>query len=226
MLSRASLSMRKLSESEDEEPVTLAPDNLNPDTRERIESAVLEIFSATDFHRASIREVAKKAGVSFTSIYKHYRSKEGLVFACLDHQLSALTERLVDHLQGIADLKEKLRKIFWVQLDFYERHPEVGLILFMTVPYKKWMEDDTFKQKKFVNLLMSILRKGQEEEILNQRVPTAVLLDFLFGLIHRRFTVWIYRGQKQALTEDANTVFEMVWQGISNTLKGAEKSNI
>lgn len=208
------------SEAEDEELGTFAPEDLNPQTRDRIESAVLEIFSATDFHRASIREVAKKAGVSFTSIYKYYGSKEGLLFACLDHHLYALTERLIDHLQGIAHLKEKLRKVFWVQFDFYERHPDVGRILFLTVPYKKWMDDKTFKQPKFIDLLMDILRKGQEEGTLNQEVSASVLLDFVFGFIHRRFTMWIYRGQKENLTEDANAAFEMVWRGISNPFEG------
>jgi AcrR family transcriptional regulator len=204
----------------DEEMGTFAPEDLNPETRERIEAAVLEVFSATDFHRASIRDVAKKAGVSFTSIYKYYGSKEGLLFACLDHHLYALTERLIDHLQGIAHLKEKLRKVFWVQLDFYERNPDVGRILFLTVPYKKWMDDKTFKQPKFIDLLMDILRKGQQEGALNQGVSSGVLLDFIFGFIHRRFTMWIYRGQKENLTEDANAAFEMVWQGISNPFEG------
>lgn len=210
------------SEPEEEQLGTLAPEDLNPETRDRIESAVLEIFSAADFHRASIREVAKKAGVSFTSIYKYYGSKEGLLFACLDHHLYALTERLIDHIQGIAYLKEKLRKLFWVQLDFYERHPDVGRILFLTMPYKKWMDDKTFKQPKFIGLLMDILRQGQKEGALNREVSANVLLDFVFGFIHRRFTMWVYRGQKENLTGDANAAFEMVWRGISNPLKGQD----
>ena len=60
------------------------PDELNGDIHERLEKAVLEVFSSSDFHRASIRDIANKAGVSFTTIYKHYGSKERLVFAFVD----------------------------------------------------------------------------------------------------------------------------------------------
>jgi len=83
-------------------------------------------FSEQDFHRASMREVAKKAGVSFSSIYEHFGSKEKLLFACVDNWLKVLVERMVDHLQGIEDLKEKLRKVFWLQLDYYEKKSSCG----------------------------------------------------------------------------------------------------
>lgn len=192
------------------------PDELNPKIRRRIEMAVLEIFSDVDFHRANMRTVAKKAGVSFSSIYKYYGSKEGLLFGCIDTHLSELCERMIDHLQGIEDLKERMRKAFWVQLDFYERNPNVGRIIFLTVPYKKWMADKTFNQNKMVNVFLNVARQGQKEGILKADVQAGVLLDFMLGLVHRLFTMWIFRGQKESLTKNANVFFEMLWRAMSN----------
>ena len=193
-----------------------SPDELNLETRIRLDLAVLEVFSERDFHRASIRQIAKKAGVSFTSIYKYYGSKEGLLFAYIDKCLGELTERMIDHLKGIEDLKEKIRKTFWVQLDFYERNPNVGRILFLTTPYKKWMADKTFEQNKMINVFLDVARQGQKEGILNQNVRAGVLLDFMLGLVHRSFTMWIFRGQKESLSGNANVLFEMLWRAISN----------
>ncbi|AOY60178.1 TetR/AcrR family transcriptional regulator [Desulfococcus multivorans] len=191
-------------------------DAFNPDIHDRLEKAVLEVFSKSDFHKASIRDVAKKAGVSFTTIYKHYGSKERLVFAFVDVWLGKLTDRIVDHLQGIEDLKEKLRKVFWLQLDYYERHTGLGRILFMTLPMKTWMADETFQQRKMIDLLVDVLRQGQQEGILNPHVKAGVLLDFIMGFVQRTFFMWILRGQKESLSEQANTLFEMVWRGITN----------
>ena len=191
-------------------------DAFNPDIHDRLEKAVLEVFSNSDFHKASIRDVAKKAGVSFTTIYKHYGSKERLVFAFVDVWLGKLTDRIIDHLQGIEDLKEKLRKVFWLQLDYYERHTGLGKILFMTLPMKTWMADETFQQRKMIGLLVDVLRQGQKEGILNPRVRAATLLDFIMGFVQRSFFMWILRGQKESLAEQANTLFEMVWRGMSN----------
>jgi len=176
---------------------------------------VLEIFANSDFHQANIRDVAKRAGVSFSTIYKYYGSKEQLVFAFVDIWLGKLTERIVDHLQGIEDLKEKLRKVLWLQLDYYERHPHLGRILFLTLPMATWMADETFTQKKMIHLFLDVLKKGQDQGILNPEVRASVLLDFMLGLVQRTVFMWFQRGQKEGLAAQAHVLFELVWRGMS-----------
>ncbi len=186
-----------------------------PEVHKRLETAVLEIFSQSDFHKANMRDVAKRAEVSFSTIYNYYGSKEGLVFAFVDIWLGKLTERIIDHLQGIEDLKEKLRKVFWVQLDYYEKNPGLGKILFMTLPMKTWMADETFQQKKMINMFLDVLRQGQRAGVLNPQVRAGVLLDFMMGFVQRSFFMWVCRGQAESLSSQANVMFEMVWRAIS-----------
>jgi AcrR family transcriptional regulator len=188
---------------------------LRPDVHARLEKAVLEIFSESDFHKANIRDVARKAGVSFTTIYKHYGSKERLVFSFVDIWLGKLTERIIDHLQGIEDLKEKMRKVYWLQLDYYERHPGLGKILFMTLPMQTWMSDQTFRQKRMINLYLEVLKKGQAEGILNPQVRAGVLLDFMLGSVQRAFFMWVSRGQQQSLAGQSQVLFDMVWRATA-----------
>jgi AcrR family transcriptional regulator len=195
------------------------PQKLSPEIRKRIEVAVLDVFSEVDFHQADIRTVAKKAGVSFGTIYKYYGSKEGLLFTFLSTWIDELCERIIDHLQGIEDLKEKLRKVFWVQLDYYERNPNMGRILFMTVPMATWMADKTFEQKKMINIFLKVLRQGQEEGILNSTVRAGMLLDLMYGLVQRSFYMWIHRGQKESLSGQANILFDLLWRSVSNPQK-------
>ncbi|MBI5063692.1 MAG: TetR/AcrR family transcriptional regulator [Desulfatitalea sp.] len=188
---------------------------LRPEVQARLEQAVLDIFSNSDFHQANIRDVAKRAGVSFSTIYKYYGSKERLVFAFVDIWLGKLTERIVDHLQGIEDLKEKLRKVLWLQLDYYERHPHLGRILFLTLPMATWMADETFTQKKMIQVYLDVLKKGQAQGILNPEVRASVLLDFMLGLVQRTVFMWFQRGQKEGLAAQAHVLFELVWRGMS-----------
>ncbi|MGD9210347.1 MAG: TetR/AcrR family transcriptional regulator [Desulfobacteraceae bacterium] len=189
---------------------------LRSEVKKRLEKAVLDIFSHSDFHKANIRDVAKKAGVSFGTIYKHYGSKERLVFAFVDVWLGKLTERIVDHLQGMEDLKEMMRKVMWLQLDYYERNPGLGRIIFMTIPMQTWMADETFQQRKMIGAYLNVLRNGQKEGILNPNVRAEVLLDLMMGTIQRAFTMWTWRGQQGSLAAQNNILFEMVWRAISN----------
>ena len=123
----------------------------------------------------------------------------------------------------MADLKEKLRKIFWLQLDYYERHVGLGRIVFMTLPMNTWMGDQTFAQPRMMNLMIDVLRQGQKEGILNPNVRAGTLLDFLMGFVQRSFFMWILRGQNDSLSAQANTMFEMVWRGMTNP--EAEENN-
>ena len=194
-------------------------EELNPEIRKRLEDAVLEVFSQSDFHKASIRDIAEKAGVRFTTIYKHYESKERLVFAFVDIWMGKLTDRIIDHLQGIEDLKEKLRKVFWLQLDYYERHEGLGRIVFMTLPMKTWMADESFEQQRMMALMIDVLSEGQQKGILNSEVRAGTLLDFFMGFVQRSFFMWILRGKNESLAGQANLMFEMVWRGMANPKK-------
>ena len=194
--------------------------SLRPEVSRRLEEAVKEIFSHSDFHKANIRDVARAAGVSFTTIYKHFGSKEQLVFTYVDIWLGQLTDRISDHLEGIEDLKEKLRKVLWLQLDYYERHPYLGRMLFMTLPMATWMADQTFEQKKMIQLYMGVLKNGQAQGILNPHVRTGILLDMMLGLVQRSFFMWVNRGCRESLAAQSNVLFDMVWRAI--TLPGKE----
>ena len=203
-----------MSQAKTKEPPT--GELLEPESHQRLEEVVMEVFSSEDFHRANLRTVAKMAGVSFSTIYKYYGSKEGLLFAFVDKRLGVLTDRMVDHLQGIENLKDKLRKVFWLQLDYYERDPRLARIMFMTVPLSTWMRDSTFVQSKMISLFLDNLRKGQKDGILNNQVKARVLLDIMHGLVQRSFFMWMYRGQQESLAGQANQLFEMCWRAITN----------
>ena len=43
--------------------------SFHPDVHERLERALLDVISNADFHQASIRDVAKKAGILFDMVW-------------------------------------------------------------------------------------------------------------------------------------------------------------
>ncbi len=188
---------------------------LDPETRVRIEQAVLDVFAEREFHRVGLIEIARAANVSLQTIYKYYGSKEALLFSSLDAWLAKLAVRMIDHLQGIEDIKERFRKVFWVTLDFFEKNPKVAQMMMSSVYVNTWRKQDNYSNPVLFGTFLKVLREGRDKGVLNNEVDEKFLLDYIFGVTGRLVQMYIHRGQKEPITKNANQLFEMLWRAIA-----------
>jgi len=189
--------------------------SMRSDTLSRIEKAVLELFSTRDFYEVSLLDVARSANVSLQTIYKYFGSKETLVYAMLDIMLARLADRMIDHLQGIDDARERLRKTCWVTLDYMDRHPAVMLLLFTAVPMSRMKNIRIYESPELMGAFLGVFKDGQARGVLNARVSSKVLLDVFMGIIGRVSLMHIVREEKIPLTERFDDLFDILWRAMS-----------
>ena len=192
---------------------------LDAGIRARIEDAVLNLFSEREFHRVGFGEIASAANVSLQTIYKYYGSKEALLYSCLDTWLGLLAARMVDHLQGIETYQDKLRKVFWVVLDFFDRNPKVAQLIMSSVYLNTWGRDQTFRQPKLMSMLMHALAEGRAQGVLTDEVDEKILLDYFLGVMERLVHMHILRKEKTPLADQANVLFKMIWRAIAKPVQ-------
>lgn len=193
----------------------MSKDNIPVDMRKRVEAAVLEIFSSQEFHRVRMQAVAKHAQVSLQTLYKYYGSKEALLYSTLDTAFADLEVRILDHLQAIENFKDRLRKVFWVTLDYFDRNPKIAQILMSSIHLSNWQNDDSFKQRELMDAFLEVIEEGQEEGVLTKEVDEVLLLDFFYGVMFRVILMWNIRGRTEPLSNEANGLFNMLWRAIT-----------
>lgn len=189
--------------------------NIDSDTRIRLETAVLNQFSQKEFHRVKLIEIAHEAQVSLQTIYKYYGNKETLLFASLDTWLGGLAKRMIDHLQGIENYKDRLRKVFWLILDYFEANPRVAQCIMSSVYLNTWRKDDTFRQPELMSLFLKVLGEGRMQGVFVEELDEKDMLDFILGLAMRKVSMWLVRGQQEPLAGRSGLLFEMVWRAIA-----------
>jgi len=86
------------------------------ETRDRILEAALKLFRKRGFDRATVRDVARAAGVAPSAAYYYYPSKDALVLAWYarvqrEHDVRAAAAA------SLPDLRERLRATFRAKLD-------------------------------------------------------------------------------------------------------------
>lgn len=189
--------------------------SMRPDTLDRIEKAVLELFSTRDFHEVSLQEVARSANVSLQTIYKYFGSKEVLVYAMLDVMLVRLADRMIDHLQGIDDVRERLRKTCWVLMDYMDKHPAVMMLLVTAIPASRHRNIRIYESPELMDAFLGVLKDGQARGVLNNRVSSKVLLDVFMGILGRVGLMHIVRADKQPITDQFDELFHILWRAMS-----------
>lgn len=187
---------------------------MRPDTLERIEAAVTALFSQQDFHAVSLQDVARTANVSLQTIYKYFGSKEALVYAMLDLALSRLATRMIDHLQGIDDTRERMRKTFWVMLDYADRHPDVIRLLGNAIPATRHRDIRIFESPVLLSAFIGVLKEGQQRGVFDDRVSSKTLLDVFLGILTRVVQMHLLRGEQRPLVEQFDPLFGIVWRAL------------
>lgn len=184
-------------------------------TQARIEKAVLQLFSTRDFHDVGLIDVARAANVSLQTIYKYFGSKEALVYAMLDVMLGRLAARMIDHLQGIDDVRERLRKTLWVTLDYMDKEPAVMMLLFTAVPVPRHRNIRIYESPELMGAFIGVFKDGQARGVLNKQVSSKILLDVFMGIVGRVVLMHIVRGEKRSLLDQFDELFHIVWRAMS-----------
>jgi AcrR family transcriptional regulator len=91
-------------------------------TRRKLLEAAASVFSERGYARATTKEIAKAAGVSEGTIYRHFEDKRELFQAAFAERSAASSEELVKlpELAGTATVRENLRRLVQVIEDAEE----------------------------------------------------------------------------------------------------------
>lgn len=147
------------------------------DIREKILAAAGETFLKQGFGKASMREIAKNAGISTSNMYNYFKSKEELFYAIADpvvHHLANLRKEVFEYKAN----KDFSNENFMQQ--FTEFVPKV--MFEMIRKYRKEL------------LLVMDCSKGTKYEPLKKMMVTAMETNFTDNIISR---------EKKSLLQDS-----------------------
>ena len=175
---------------------------------------VAELFARKGYHSTSMREIARELGMSQSSLYYYFKSKEDILFALMN---GAMDEALTT-LERIcaADLPpaDKLEQV----LDFYARYytgnqeRETLLVHEMNSLGPVYREVLIGKQRRYVRLITSMLGEVADTGAMKSIHPTVATFAF-FGMVH--YTVkWYHRDGPVDVDELASIFVEIFTRGI------------
>ena len=198
--------------------------SLKETRRDQILKSAEKVFSEKGFLNSTISDVAKETGVSDTTIYEYFSSKEELLFSIPREGIELGKEVLDAHLNYISGASNKIRAIIYHLCKFYQDNPYFASICLMTLKTnKKFMETDIYKDLiEYYKIIITVIEKGiQNEEIKSDADPYFVR-SIIIGSIEFIVIRWLMYGcpnDKSRPIDNVDPLFKIIMDGIKKENK-------
>jgi TetR/AcrR family fatty acid metabolism transcriptional regulator len=193
--------------------------------RQQIIQAAIEVFDRKSFQKASIVEIAQKANVAEGTIYQYFKNKEDLFFSIPAQRTEEFCEEFDLHLQGIHGAFNKIRKLIWYYLYFFEMNPAYARTLMLEMRVSRsFITSKTYGTiKEFGDGVLQIIREGQDEGSIRKDIDAHLIRELILGVLEYKVTRWLLKNEKYDLVGGYREACDLILGGIGSS---ADRTNI
>lgn len=190
---------------------------------ERFESVLKSaatVFARRGYQRASIREVARTAGMSVAGLYYYCKSKEELLFAVCFHCFDVLLRTLQKSLKSEWTPEQQLQVFIFTHFEYFLTHVEAMKV----VSHEAGMLTGELEERvagikrryylRCQQIIQSLLGEPDAE---SPRLRTTTLA--LFGMIN-----WVYTWYRPGRDEDAKGLADCMTELFLHGVKARARS--
>jgi TetR/AcrR family fatty acid metabolism transcriptional regulator len=142
-----------------------------------------EVFAEKGFNEATISQIASKANIAEGSIYDYFKNKEDLLFSIPEERMENFLCGLQDHLRGIKGALNKLRKLLWYHLNFYEKNRNYTHIFLLDIrPNPRFNQSKAYeKVREYSKLILQLIEEGKREQAIRKEIDPYIFRDIILG---------------------------------------------
>jgi len=187
------------------------------DTREKIMTAALEVFSTKGFHGTTVDEIAERAELGKGTVYRHFHSKKGLFSELIRSKVAELEQAVAGAIDPRADVLAVIEGYLTIYFAFFDCNRDLYKVLIQ--------EQSDFGAEVKALYIGNILKKVPllKRKIL-QATKSGLLkqMDFhtvfygVMGFIDGIMQKWLASDGEYSLVDDLPTVIETVFYGFVN----------
>ncbi|MDZ7721214.1 MAG: TetR/AcrR family transcriptional regulator [Balneolaceae bacterium] len=132
-----------------------------------------ELLVEEGFGKLSMRNIAKRANVTATSIYLHFDNKDDLLLALIEESIEHLKEKLLEEIEDSKDFIRQLEDLARCYIHFALDHPKEYEIIYMVRPEEmpEYPKEKYQQIRSAYELLAEIIENGKKEHLIDVENP-------------------------------------------------------
>jgi len=189
------------------------------DKHGKIIKAATKVFAKKGFFNARISDIAKEAKVADGTIYLYFNNKFDILISVFEIEIGRLIEQVRALLEKEDDPRRMLEIFITKHLTEMKKNRNLAEVIQIELRQTNKLIRDYRNNKfsEYVDILSSIIKKGQEQGLFRQDIMPGIAKRALFGGLDEISRVWsLNLDTKYTVADAAKQVSDIFQLGILN----------
>ena len=195
----------------------------NRSVREKVLAAAVQLFATYGYHAATMRVIARIAGIQAASIYYHYANKQALLVEIMETHMLHLNENL----ERIVSKQDSVQQRLYEAIANHIRlHTTFKSEFFIIDTEIRALEDKNrgsilALRDQYENMLQKLLREGMEQGIL--RETDEKVSSYAIIAMCTEVAGWFRPSGRLSVQQVIDIYVQMITKGLLTAKELAEK---
>jgi AcrR family transcriptional regulator len=182
--------------------------------REKVLAASVQLFAEYGYHAATMRDIAKIAGIQAASIYYHYPSKQALLVEIMESHMRQLNANL-EHIVSKPDTVQQ--RLYEAISNHILLHTTYKSEFFIIDTEIRALEGDNREKilalrDRYEDLIQELLREGMEQGVL--RRTDVKISSYAIIAMCTEVAQWFRPAGRLSVQQVIEMYFQMVTEGL------------
>lgn len=179
-------------------------------TEQQILSAALRVFARDGISRSRIADIAAEAGISTSTLYEYYKSKEDLAYDVPLSHLAEFFESYHQAAQGKESAKDRLMLYLVMSADYAREHAEWARLLYLEIWPSVFVSEAELRHTidDFARVIVFLIREGIKEGWIKHGSDPYETAALLLGGVNQLIITWLLYRRPRNLTKAGTEIAE------------------
>ncbi|CCK79292.1 FadR: transcriptional regulator, TetR family [Desulfobacula toluolica Tol2] len=173
------------------------------------------VFAQFGFYKATISQIASRAGVADGTVYLYFKNKEDILYQFISFKTNSVFKKINAAVEKGRNAEEKLRQLIRSHMDEFQKDKNMAIIFQSEVRY---FRDIQFQikdiSKMYLELLSDIIEQGQIEGAFRQDLFVGLVKRFIPGAVEGVISTWVSADGGYDLVSMADPLVDLYLTGI------------
>ncbi len=178
--------------------------------------AAKRVFARKGFHQAAMSAIAQEAGLSETTIYEYFSSKEEILFSIPAETSRQLAKMIEMPLKVIKGATNKLRALIYLLLMLHQNDPDYAAVSYLILKQnRKYVKTESYhllrqRLRPYYDVIEEGIATGEFRNDLTPYLIRSTVMGTIEHLVIRK----LLTGTQDNLVDYVDDILSLVTQGI------------